>query len=179
MSATVGSIISDNGLNDPNKTYQGQVSTKPRLSSRSSSTSQEDSYTKQLIKKGQSEGNKFCGTSYTVDGVVGPDTKKLVVQCLQLALNKDYNAGLDVDGTYGPKTESALENRYVKFQETQWLATFVQIALYIHGCDPKGVEYPGNIGYWCDAALGNYQTNAGLNSDRIATKNTIKSLCYL
>lgn len=177
MSATVGSIISTNKLGDP---YPSKELSEYEVSSflKLSSTSQ-DSYTKLLIKKGQAEGNKFCGTSYTVDGIVGPNTKKLIVQCLQLALNKDYNAGLDIDGVYGLRTESVLKNRHVKFQETQWLATFAQIALYIHGCDPKGVEYPGKIGYGCDAALGDYQTKAGLNSDRIVAKNTIKSLCYV
>lgn len=177
FNTTVDDIANKNGIVDPNKIYPGQVLTISGSSSGSSSSSGE-SYKTKLIKKGQSEGNRFCGTSYAVDGSVGPNTKKLVVMCLQIALNKDYGAKLTVDGSFGPKTKAALGNHYVKFGETQWLATFVQIALYIHGYDPKGVEYPGHIGYGCDAAIGNYQSDHGLNPDRTAGKNTITSLCY-
>lgn len=177
FNTTVDDIANKNGIVDPNKIYPGQVLTISGSSSGSSSSSGE-SYKTKLIKKGQSEGNRFCGTSYAVDGSVGPNTKKLVVMCLQVALNKDYGAGLTVDGSFGPKTKSALGNHYVKFNETQWLATFVQIALYIHGYDPKGVEYPGTVGYGCDAAIGSYQSDHGLNPDHSAGKNTITSLCY-
>lgn len=177
FNTTVDDIANKNGIVDPNKIYPGQVLTISGSSSGSSSSSGE-SYKTKLIKKGQSEGNRFCGTSYAVDGSVGPNTKKLVVMCLQVALNKDYGAGLTVDGSFGPKTKAALGNHYVKFGETQWLATFVQVALYIHGYDPKGVEHPGHIGYGCDAAIGNYQSDHGLNPDRTAGKNTITSLCY-
>lgn len=177
FNTTVDDIANKNGIVDPNKIYPGQVLTISGSSSGSSSSSGE-SYKTKLIKKGQSEGNRFCGTSYAVDGSVGPNTKKLVVMCLQVALNKDYGAGLTVDGSFGPKTKAALGNHYVKFGETQWLATFVQVALYIHGYDPKGVEHPGHIVYGCDAAIGNYQSDHGLNPDRTAGKNTITSLCY-
>ena len=177
FNTTVDDIANKNGIVDPNKIYPGQVLTISGSSSGSSSSSGE-SYKTKLIKKGQSEGNRFCGTSYAVDGSVGPNTKKLVVMCLQVALNKDYGAGLTVDGSFGPKTKSALGNHYVRFGETQWLATFVQIALYIHGYDPNGVEYPGHIGYGCDAAIGSYQSDHGLNPDHSAGENTITSLCY-
>ena len=130
FNTTVDDIANKNGIVDPNKIYPGQVLTISGSSSGSSSSSGE-SYKTKLIKKGQSEGNRFCGTSYAVDGSVGPNTKKLVVMCLQVALNKDYGAGLTVDGSFGPKTKTALGNHYVKFGETQWLATFVQVALYI------------------------------------------------
>lgn len=174
FNTTVNDIAQKNGIVDPNKIYPGQVLI---LKKPTGSTNQE-SYKVKLIKEGQSEGNTFCGTSFSVDGIVGPNTKKLIVMCLQVALNKDYGAKLTVDGSFGPKTKAALGNHYVKFGETQWLATFVQIALYIHGYDPKGVEYPGHIGYGCDAAIGNYQSDHGLNPDHTAGKNTITSLCY-
>lgn len=178
FNTTVDALASKNGITNPNKIYPGQVITIPGSSGGSSSSGSGDSYKVKLIKKGQTEGNKFCGTSYAVDGSVGPNTRRLVVMCLQVALNKDYGAGLTVDGSFGPATKAALGNHYVKFGETQWLATFVQIALYIHGYDPKGVEYPGTVGYGCDAAIGNYQSDHGLNPDHSAGKNTITSLCY-
>lgn len=174
FNTTVNDIAQKNGIVDTNKIYPGQVLI---LKKPTGSTNQE-SYKVKLIKEGQSEGNTFCGTSFSVDGIVGPNTKKLTVMCLQVALNKDYGAKLTVDGSFGPKTKAALGNHYVKFGETQWLATFVQVALYIHGYDPKGVEHPGHIGYGCDAAIGNYQSDHGLNPDRTAGKNTITSLCY-
>ena len=174
FNTTVNDIAQKNGIVDPNKIYPGQV----LIIKKPTGSTDQESYKVKLIKEGQSEGNTFCGTSFSVDGIVGPNTKKLTVMCLQVALNKDYGAKLTVDGSFGPKTKAALGNHYVKFGETQWLATFVQIALYIHGYDPKGVEYPGHIGYGCDAAIGNYQSDHGLNPDHTAGKNTITSLCY-
>ena len=174
FNTTVNDIAQKNGIVDPNKIYPGQV----LIIKKPTGSTDQESYKVKLIKEGQSEGNTFCGTSFSVDGIVGPNTKKLTVMCLQVALNKDYGAKLTVDGSFGPKTKAALGNHYVKFGETQWLATFVQVALYIHGYDPKGVEHPGHIGYGCDAAIGNYQSDHGLNPDRTAGKNTITSLCY-
>ena len=174
FNTTVNDIAQKNGIADPNKIYPGQV----LIIKKPTGSTNHESYKVKLIKEGQSEGNTFCGTSFSVDGIVGPNTKKLTVMCLQVALNKDYGAKLTVDGSFGPKTKAALGNHYVKFGETQWLATFVQVALYIHGYDPKGVEHPGHIGYGCDAAIGNYQSDHGLNPDRTAGKNTITSLCY-
>lgn len=174
FNTTVNDIAQKNGIADPNKIYPGQV----LIIKKPTGSTNQESYKVKLIKEGQSEGNTFCGTSFSVDGIVGPNTKKLTVMCLQVALNKDYGAKLTVDGSFGPKTKAALGNHYVKFGETQWLATFVQVALYIHGYDPKGVEHPGHIGYGCDAAIGNYQSDHGLNPDRTAGKNTITSLCY-
>lgn len=174
FNTTVNDIAQKNGIVDPNKIYPGQV----LIIKKPTGSTNQESYKVKLIKEGQSEGNTFCGTSFSVDGIVGPNTKKLTVMCLQVALNKDYGAKLTVDGSFGPKTKAALGNHYVKFGETQWLATFVQVALYIHGYDPKGVEHPGHIGYGCDAAIGNYQSDHGLNLDRTAGKNTITSLCY-
>lgn len=174
FNTTVNDIAQKNGIADPNKIYPGQV----LIIKKPTGSTNQESYKVKLIKEGQSEGNTFCGTSFSVDGIVGPNTKKLTVMCLQVALNKDYGAKLTVDGSFGPKTKAALGNHYVKFGETQWLATFVQVALYIHGYDPKGVEHPGHIGYGCDAAIGNYQSDHGLNPDRTAEKNTITSLCY-
>lgn len=174
FNTTVNDIAQKNGIADPNKIYPGQV----LIIKKPTGSTNQESYKAKLIKEGQSEGNTFCGTSFSVDGIVGPNTKKLTVMCLQVALNKDYGAKLTVDGSFGPKTKAALGNHYVKFGETQWLVTFVQVALYIHGYDPKGVEHPGHIGYGCDAAIGNYQSDHGLNPDRTAGKNTITSLCY-
>lgn len=174
FNTTVNDIAQKNGIVDPNKIYPGQV----LIIKKPTGSTNQESYKVKLIKEGQSEGNTFCGTSFSVDGIVGPNTKKLTVMCLQVALNKDYGAKLTVDGSFGPKTKAALGNHYVKFGETQWLATFVQVALYIHGYDPKGVEHPGHIGYGCDAAIGNYQSDHGLNPDRTTGKNTITSLCY-
>lgn len=166
FNTTVNDIAQKNGIVDPNKIYPGQV----LIIKKPTGSTNQESYKVKLIKEGQSEGNTFCGTSFSVDGIVGPNTKKLTVMCLQVALNKDYGAKLTVDGSFGPKTKAALGNHYVKFGETQWLATFVQVALYIHGYDPKGVEHPGHIGYGCDAAIGNYQSDHGLNPDRTAGK---------
>ena len=103
------------------------------------------------IKLGQQEANEFLkryGVARTIsaDGIRGAETKKQAVRVLQLALNKDYKAGLVVDGEIGSKTLNALGNHYVTVGEKQWMVTAAEIMLYMMGKNPNGVEYPGVFG---------------------------------
>lgn len=131
----------------------------------------------QLIKDGQVHLNNFCGAGLTVDGQRGSATMKGIIKALQRACNLDYGSGLTVDGIWGPKTDAALGNHYVKKGETQYLVTFVEAALYCWGFDPKGCESPGTVGSGCDAAIRAFQQAKGLSVDGTAGRNTILKLC--
>ena len=77
-----------------------------------------------------------------------------MVRCLQEAANRDWNAGLKVDGLKGPKTEKAFEGHYIEFGETQFMITAVEIIMYCLGRNPNGVEHPGKFGNGLAKAAG-------------------------
>ena len=114
------------------------------------------------IRQGQTAANKFVGAGLTITGVRDAATKKAGIKVLQKAMNLDYGSGLAVDGVWGPATEAALGNHYVKSGETQYMVTACQILLLIRGFNPKGVEYPGTFGSGCLAAVKKFQTNMKL-----------------
>lgn len=114
------------------------------------------------IRQGQTAANKFVGAGLTITGVRDAATKKAGIKVLQKAMNLDYGSGLAVDGVWGPTTEAALGNHYVKSGETQYMVTACQILLLIRGFNPNGVEYPGTFGSGCLAAVKKFQTNMKL-----------------
>ena len=130
----------------------------------------------EAVMAGQAWSNKILETAITVDGIIGYNTKRNAVRMVQWALNKDYGFKLDVDGLWGPLTQGALGEHYVRYGETQYLATAVEVLLLMNGYNPHGVEVPGTVGTGCAKAIGFYQTDAGLAVDKIAGKNTIMSL---
>lgn len=125
------------------------------------------------IKNAQKAINSFCNAGLAVDGLMGPKTRNGIVKALQTALNKDYRAGLAVDGIRGTKTNAALGNHYVKRGETQYLVTFVEIALAALGYYSGSIERPGIFGSGLETATYNFQKATGLSADKIAGKNTI------
>ena len=95
---------------------------------------------------------------------------------LQQAMNMDYNAGLAVDGDWGPKSEAALAGHTVRMGETQYMVTALEILLMLKGYDPAGVECPGSFGTGLQAAVRRYQGDHGLAVDGIAGHDTFRSL---
>lgn len=131
---------------------------------------------KNCIKAGQIHSNNFSGAGLNPDGIYGPATKKGGYKVLQTALNLDYHAGLVVDGQWGPKTERALGNHYVKKGETQYLVTAVEILLMLKGYNPNGVECPGQFGGGLENCVRSFQSANGLSADGVAGAATIKKL---
>lgn len=129
-----------------------------------------------IVRNGQIHANNFSGADIKEDGIRGTATKKAGIMVLQVALNHDYEAGLAVDGAYGSKTDAALGNHYVKYGETQYLVTAVEILLMLKGYNPGGVECPGQYGSGLKAAVGQYQKDNGLTVDYICGPATFKSL---
>lgn len=59
------------------------------------------------------------------------------------------------------------------------LVTALQAGLYINGIDPNGLENPGNFGPGLEAAVKQFQKQAGLEVDGIAGVATFKKLAKI
>lgn len=130
----------------------------------------------EIVKAGQMHANNFTGAGLAIDGIRGNLTKKAGIMALQIALNLDFNAGLVVDGEYGPKTDAALKKHAIRLGNTRYLVTALQILLMLKGYNPNGVECPGHFGNGCAVAVGRYQGDHNLVVDKVAGYKTLKSL---
>lgn len=169
---SVSELAAYNGISNPNVINVGQVIKKPAAGTSTPPASTGNT----IVRDGQIHANNFSGAGIETDGIRGSATKKAGIMVLQVALNHDYNAGLTVDGIRGAKTDAALGNHYVKYGETQYLVTAVEILLMLKGYNPGGVENPGQFGSGLKAAVIQYQRNHGLTADGVAGRNTILSL---
>jgi murein DD-endopeptidase MepM/ murein hydrolase activator NlpD len=112
----------------------------------------------------------------TVDGVLGPGTKRAVRRFQR-------RAGLSADGVPGPRTRKAL-GRYGKRAPLGgralssgmrgWDVAALQFALAWHGF-PSG-NFDGHFGSHTDAALRRFQRWAGITPDGVAGPGTIAAL---
>lgn len=153
----------------------GQVIRKPGKSSSETPSSPTPSGNT-LVRDGQVHANNFCGSGIETDGIRGTATKKAAIKVLQTAMNLDYGVNLSVDGVWDAKSEAALKGHTVRYGETQYMITALQILLMLQGYDPNGLENPGQFGDGCATAVYRYQNDKGLESDKIAGYNTFKSL---
>lgn len=135
-----------------------------------------DTSSDNLIKEGQRQANEFVGTSLTIDGVRGADTKKTGIKVLQKAMNNDYNAGLAVDGIWGSASEKALGSHYVKKGEKQYMVTAAEILLLLLNYDSNGVEYPGYFGSGLEDAVNKFKAKNNLDADGICNSSTFTLL---
>lgn len=131
---------------------------------------------KQAIKAGQAISNIILGTEIAEDGISGPATEKNGRKILQWAMNKDYGAGLAVDGIIGTASKKALGYHTVRYGETQHMVTALEVLLLLNGYNPHGVELPGQFGAGCEKATGQFQKDGGLVVDKIAGRNTFLEL---
>ncbi|MCY1107119.1 peptidoglycan-binding domain-containing protein [Shouchella clausii] len=112
------------------------------------------------------------GYKIAVDGLKGPETRKGITMVYQNELNKQFKAGLVVDGILGPKTYYAARN--VRKGAKGNLTHVLQALLYIAGKDPKGFD--GVFGDNTEKAVRAFQGAKGLGVDGIAGKNTWRAL---
>lgn len=129
-----------------------------------------------IVRDGQMHANNFVGAGLNPDGIRGELTKKAGIMVLQQGMNLDYESGLEVDGIWGTKSETALADHYVKYGETQYMVTACEILLMLKGVNPNGVECPGEFGSGLEAAVREYQSKNGLKVDGICGRETFKSL---
>lgn len=129
-----------------------------------------------IIAAGQIHANNFCGSDLVIDGERGEQTKKAGIMVLQTAMNLDYNAGLEVDGIWGPKSDAALKGHYVKRGETQHMVTALEILFMLRGIECGGVESPGVFGEGLENAVNDFEGKKGWRVDGTAEYGTFISL---
>lgn len=139
----------DHGLTD-----DGKFGTKSKAKLDSVYASKTAKPTNNIIDLGQQHSINFTGYSITVDGIKGSNTKKNMIRCIQHAMNLDYGLNLVVDGIWGAKSIAAAGSHYVKYGETQYLVTALEIIMMCNGKDSKGVECPGKYGAGLKAVAG-------------------------
>ena len=172
MGVSTSDLAAYNRISNPDVINVGQIIKKPAAGTSTPPASTGNT----IVRDGQIHANNFSGAGIEIDGIRGSATKKAGIKVLQVALNHDYNAELSVDGIRGSKTDAALGNHYVKYGETQYLVTAVEILLMLKGYNPGGVECPGQFGSGLKAAVTQYQRDHGLTADGVAGRNTILSL---
>lgn len=128
------------------------------------------------VCKGQTSANHFASAQIPVTGQRDTATVKAGIKVLQTALNKDYGAGLIVDGIFGSNTDKALGKHYVTSGECQYMVTAAEILLLLHGYNPNGVEIPGIFGSGLLAAVKAFQKAQGLTVSGTCDRNTFLKL---
>ena len=96
---------------------------------------------------------------------------KYIVRYLQNVLNSQYNAGLVVDGLYGPKTEAAI--RTLKVGSRGDHVIWLQKALVNRG---HKIDTDGIFGEKTKQAVIAYQKSRGITADGLAGKGTHKAI---
>ena len=131
----------------------------------------------EIIAAGQIHANNFAGCGIVVDGDRGNETEKTGIKVVQTAMNLDYDAGLEVDGEWGPKSAAAIEGHYVKKGETQYMVTALEILFMLRGIECGGVESPGVFGEGLYNAVYEYKKKKKWNPvNGTAGKGTFISL---
>lgn len=107
-----------------------------------------------------------------IDGVWGPLTHKGCVKAYQTELNKQFQAGIAVDGLFGEATFNASVN--VRYSAQGNLTLLLQHVLYEYGMDIDWFD--GIFGANTYACVMDYQHMANLDVDGIAGPVTWQSL---
>jgi hypothetical protein len=131
----------------------------------------------ELHVKGQHGLNEYFDSGIDEDGERGPKTLRAIIKAHQHAINMDHGSDqgfvpLDEDGDFGPNTEEYSGRYFIKPNDTFYDVTVLECALYCHGFDANGIEYPGEYGGGLMGAIHQYQGN-----DDNVGKNMWKSLC--
>lgn len=100
------------------------------------------------------------------------ETRVALLKVLQSELNKQFGAGLAVDGIWGPKTKAACVN--VRKGAKGNITKCLQAALICNGYDTNGFD--GIFGSGTESAVKKFQAASGISVDGIAGKNTFAKL---
>ena len=142
--------------------------------SASHTSSNTTSDAKSMIASFQTWLNTNFNAGLIVDGVYGPMTRKAAVKAFQKTMNDIYGAGLVVDGIFGAKSAASLTSNYIKYGSTGSLVRILQGMLYCKSMDPKGFD--GIYGNGTKSAVESYQEVNNLTVDGIAGKATFTAL---
>ena len=104
--------------------------------------------------------------------------KKLVME-LQENLNKEWNLGLAVDGSFGPLTTKACEKHQLTYGiKAKIMVKWLQERLISFGYSVGPAKVDGSFGPDTLKAVKKFQKDYGLKVDGIVGKNTYRKLVY-
>lgn len=126
------------------------------------------------IKMIQKWLNDYCQAGLVIDGSFGPKSKKGAVKAIQHFMNIHYNALLVEDGSFGPLTTKACVYVSVSRNNKSDLAFIAQILLYVNGYDPQGLD--SDFGKNTEKACISFQKDHALTPDGKAGGQTFKKL---
>lgn len=98
---------------------------------------------------------------------------KYIVRYLQQVLNQCYNAGLVVDGSFGPLTQAQVKKHYLKKGDKGAHVEWLQRALVNRG---QKIDVDGDFGPATHNAVKAYQKSRGLVADGYAGLDTHKAI---
>lgn len=136
---------------------------------------------KKLIKEMKAKKNNKDDEIKTVTKVDKDSkrSKKEVVKALQTALNKDYNAGLSVDGSYGPKSEAVVKKFNIKKGSKSNSVKWIQAVcneLGFRDNEGKKLSVDGDWGTRTDQSVVKMQKSFGGTVDKIVGTGTMKKI---
>ena len=112
---------------------------------------------KEVIKNIQEWCNDYCDAGLKIDGEFGPKTKKALVKALQHCLNIKYKANLKEDGEFGSNTKAKCKNA----SSCKELTYICQAMLFVMGYDMsssiKNKNLDGSYGKGTKAIVLKYQ----------------------
>ena len=104
------------------------------------------------------------------------ETEKDRIKDLQKALNKDFKAGLAVDGMIGPATTKAVMAHYLKYFTRGEFVKWTQRQLKRKGYNIGSYGIDGGYGRDTEAAVKKYQKDKKLTVDKCVGIEVVKSL---
>lgn len=128
---------------------------------------------KMYVKKFQTWLNENFDAGLKVDGSYGPLTKKAAIMALQTTLNDLHKANLKVDGSCGPLTKAACPI-LIKYNRGN-LVYIAQGMLYARGFNPNGFD--GKFGPGMQSAIQQFQGSRKLVITSTLDQNTWYRLC--
>ena len=97
----------------------------------------------------------------------------------QKVMNGQYNAGLAVDGSYGPASQKCANNNYLYLGKNAPVhITWLQQQLLWRGYDIGKEGIDGSFGYSTERALKQFQKDHGLDQDGKCGKETTRQLLF-
>ena len=116
--------------------------------------------------------NRLNNAGLFVDGQYGPKTKEALATALQKALVEIYGCRIAIDGSFGPETKAIC--RTIGKGDKGLLVSILQAGLLVHGI--RGTRIDAIFGDGTEEGVQEFQREAGVTIDGIADPDTFEKL---
>ena len=119
--------------------------------------------------------NSKFNAGLSVDGIWGPACKKAYIKAIQSALNSVYGAGLATDGIWGTNTSNACAAHVLSEGANNLYVGVLQIGLYAHSITLNS-GIDNDFGPSTKQGVIKFQSSQGLAADGMAGRDTFARL---